>query len=95
MKAGVVTVIREAEEPVASRRRIAGTTTIRGAYPEKAREVGADVFLKGAIPWGTPFLVDLRGSEGAFVPVSPGADKDASLLFSMLRSLRPKATKSL
>ena len=54
MKVGVVTVNREAEEPVPSRRRIAGTTTIRGAYPEKAREVGAgDVVLKGAIP-GVP-----------------------------------------
>ena len=66
MKVGVVTVNREAEEPVPSRRRIAGTTTIRGAYPEKAREVGAgDVVLKGAIPGVPPSWSTYGDSEGA------------------------------
>ncbi len=46
--------------------------------------------MKGAIPGVPPFLGHLRGSEGAIVPGSPGADEDAPHLLSMVRSLRPR-----
>ena len=92
---GAVIVIRKADVlvveglpqgAVSVARRRSGVRTVK-----KAREVGpGDVFSKGRHTWGTPFWVDLQGSEDALVPVSPGADRDASLLFSMLRSLRPR-----
>ena len=61
MSCGRSTVIREPEEPVASKRGIAAMTTIRGTYSEKAREVGAgDVFWKRAVGRGTPFSVECQ-----------------------------------